>query len=1040
MKLFISPQFRNNDRADGGIRRVVDAMCRYLPDHGIEVVDNPDVADVINNHGAMMAERPGVPVVASNHGLYWHDYDWASWAHETNRQVIESMRLATAVTAPSRWVAHAISRGMMVRPEVIYHGVEIDEFAPDPEPADWILWNKARLDPISDPAPVLRLAQMAPDLRFVVTVDKQYPVAAQLDALPNVLVVDPMPYEEMKRYVAKASVYLATTRETFGIGTIEAMAAGVPVAGFAYGGQEEIVTQGETGYLVPFGQYERLIDAIRLCVDERGRLGTNARQDVRERWLWPDKVARYANIIQAVYRDRYEAQHPKVSVIVTCYNLSHFLDDCLTSVANQTMGDFECIMVDDRGTDDAEQVTKAYTDGRFRYLRTPENLGLSGARNYGLQHSRGCYIIHLDADDMFPETTLEDLSAALDADSSIHIAYGHLDTISAAGQNRQRNVRPDGRDAFPPAEYNWREQIAHLNQLHYAAMMRRRVLENCGGYRVRDWRAEDASFWIRATSYGFRARKVTARSTLIYRLRPDSKGAMERAAYDDNDGNWCAWYPFALASTAEEGARLKRRMALKPGSELATDDIVPWGAQGKPPRSWQRYRKWWNVRHYQDPAISVVIPVGPGHKQYVIDALDSLVAQDFQNWEAIVVNDSGEDWDEIPGAPYAKVVVKKERSADAKGAGEARNVGAMLARGQALLFLDADDYLLPGAMTAVWKEFDRNTVVYGDWLANTGGGEMQYYATYDFTCDIAKQDTEADECIVLVRPLHAVTCLVPAWAHYQVGGFHIGMEVWEDWDYQIRIYARLGLCGVRIPQAVLVYRQHTGRRRKVASVAEAEGDGWQEVYKANDKAKEFLYNEHRDYYKRRKTMACSKCPGGKGANPPTTEATTESLNGGDGMILQFHGPGVNEHHILGAVTRKRYKVKNTPQGRLVFNVDPADAAVWMQRKRKGQQLWTEFEPEPEPVKVDRVTAPPEPQRPQTPQFTQEETEEWTLPEPGEVEEPADAPAFDTVKAFDEWLDGEGKPDTDTLLAIREAEIAGDNRVTIVRKINRILSD
>lgn len=251
IKLYISPNYTGQEgtKADGGIRRVVDAMKKYLPEFGIEIVNTPEEADIINAHGAMPVSKFDKPIVSSCHGLYWHDYDWGAWAHRANQLVIESMKRATAVTAPSHWVRNAITRGMLIDPTVIYHGVEIDEFEPDPNPADWILWNKARVDPISDPKPVNELARLMPDVRFVTTFGNEQ---------KNVKVFGQVPYEQMKKIVAKAGLYLATTRETFGIGTLEAMACGVPVVGWAFGGQAEIIKQGVTGYLVPEGDYEQL--------------------------------------------------------------------------------------------------------------------------------------------------------------------------------------------------------------------------------------------------------------------------------------------------------------------------------------------------------------------------------------------------------------------------------------------------------------------------------------------------------------------------------------------------------------------------------------------------------------------------------------------------------------------------------------------------------------------------------------------------------------------------------------------------------------
>ena len=75
MKVCIAPTYTGPDRADGGIRRVVDALVQHLPSFDVQVTTNPHEADLLNVHGTITAEAPGVPVVSSCHGMYWHDYD-----------------------------------------------------------------------------------------------------------------------------------------------------------------------------------------------------------------------------------------------------------------------------------------------------------------------------------------------------------------------------------------------------------------------------------------------------------------------------------------------------------------------------------------------------------------------------------------------------------------------------------------------------------------------------------------------------------------------------------------------------------------------------------------------------------------------------------------------------------------------------------------------------------------------------------------------------------------------------------------------------
>src|ERR1051325_4481371 len=322
MRVCILPTYQGADRADGGIRRVIDAQRRYFPDFDIAATDNPDDADLIAGHGATVEERPGKPFVSHSHGAMWWEDDFGEWGDKVNNQLIDAMIRATAITAPSQWVAHAISRGMLIKPEVIYHGIDADEWAPQEPHLGYVLWNKARVDPVSDPYDMNMVAKLLPDVPFLSTFGQQ---------TSNVMLTGALAYDQMRSVVQHAAVYLATARETFGIGTLEALAAGVPIAGWRYGGQEEIVIEGETGYLAPYGDYEGLAHCIRRCLDERGRMSRNCIEDAQTRWGWREKIEQYA----ALYRralDEYRTPRPKVSVIITCHNLSAYLPDALTSV------------------------------------------------------------------------------------------------------------------------------------------------------------------------------------------------------------------------------------------------------------------------------------------------------------------------------------------------------------------------------------------------------------------------------------------------------------------------------------------------------------------------------------------------------------------------------------------------------------------------------------------------------------------------------------------------------------------------------------
>ena len=89
----------------------------------------------------------------------------------------------------------------------------------------------------------------------------------------------------------------------------------------------------------------------------------------------------------------------KVSVIIPVYNVEKYLDQCLTSVINQTLKDIEIIVVNDGSTDTSLEIIKKYLFDSRIILINKENGGISSARNAGLNLAKGEYIQFLDGDD-----------------------------------------------------------------------------------------------------------------------------------------------------------------------------------------------------------------------------------------------------------------------------------------------------------------------------------------------------------------------------------------------------------------------------------------------------------------------------------------------------------------------------------------------------------------------------------------------------------------------------------------------------------------
>ena len=97
---------------------------------------------------------------------------------------------------------------------------------------------------------------------------------------------------------------------------------------------------------------------------------------------------------------------PQVSIIIPAYNAERTILETINSVLQQTMTDFELIVIDDGSQDQTIELIQGLSDKRIRLLAY-ENGGLATARNRGIMNAQGAYLSFLDCDDLWTVNKLE---------------------------------------------------------------------------------------------------------------------------------------------------------------------------------------------------------------------------------------------------------------------------------------------------------------------------------------------------------------------------------------------------------------------------------------------------------------------------------------------------------------------------------------------------------------------------------------------------------------------------------------------------------
>lgn len=128
---------------------------------------------------------------------------------------------------------------------------------------------------------------------------------------------------------------------------------------------------------------------------------------------------------------------PELSIVVPFYNVQDYLHDCLESLRQQTLTDFEVILVDDGSPDDSVDIAREFCelDPRFQ-LVVQENQGLGPARNTGTSHAVGEFITYVDSDDLVPFNAYAQMVGSLRSSGSSFV-LGNAKRFSRTSGVRQ---------------------------------------------------------------------------------------------------------------------------------------------------------------------------------------------------------------------------------------------------------------------------------------------------------------------------------------------------------------------------------------------------------------------------------------------------------------------------------------------------------------------------------------------------------------------------------------------------------------------------
>lgn len=200
----------------------------------------------------------------------------------------------------------------------------------------------------------------------------------------------------------------------------------------------------------------------------------------------------------------------KVSVIMPCFNDGVYIMEAVESVLKQTYKNIELIIIDDGSDDPVTLKTLANLKNKEVTLLKTNRLRPAGARNHGIEHASGKYILPLDADDKISETYIEKAVNILENDIMTGVVYCQAELFG----------EKTGKWDLP--EYSFKQMLLY-NMVFVTALFRKEDWEMIGGFctDLKDG-MEDYDFWLSILELGKTIYQIPE-VLFYYRIKSNSR-------------------------------------------------------------------------------------------------------------------------------------------------------------------------------------------------------------------------------------------------------------------------------------------------------------------------------------------------------------------------------------------------------------------------------------------------------------------------------------------------------------------------------------
>lgn len=359
--------------------------------------------------------------------------------------------------------------------------------------------------------------------------------------------------------------------------------------------------------------------------------------------------------------------NPKISVVVPVYNVEkNMLMECIDSVVNQIYENWELILVDDCSTMQSVcEVLRNYdtaiheqADKRIKVCYRAKNGHISRATNTGVENASGDFVALLDCDDLLAPNALYEVAKCLNKNPEYDYIYSDEDKVTQNGKKRH----------YPFFKPDWSpDTIMSLMYTCHLSVYRKTLLDEVGGMRIGLEGSQDYDLVLRVME---KTNRIGHIPKILYHWRERKESTATNV-----DAK-----PYILDATKRAKLDALQRRGID-----AHLEYLDFCAQ---------YRVVYHIQNH--PQLSIVIP-SKDHPELFLQCMDTMKKNtDYDNYEVILVDNGSNEQNKQKysvickeyGCRYYYEVMDFNFS-------KMCNIGAELAAGEYLLFLNDDIEILP---------------------------------------------------------------------------------------------------------------------------------------------------------------------------------------------------------------------------------------------------------------------------------------------------------------------------------------------------------